>query len=178
MWRDFFMRRKMRRSVGEDNMIVVDPNKVPPGAWFLFSENGTPKLGFGSVGAPVGVKGDYCVIVSPGVPTARARKSLPSNGVFLIDGAFVASPSNVTAFRCAFDGKYDPGSLIITPDSQLLAFMFNEGDSPGGAAAANLKSGTFIEKELRPPYGWFSQWRLFQSGPKGRPEQIFQFPST
>jgi hypothetical protein len=155
-----------------DTENVASPHTLPAGTWFLFSEHGVSKLAFSAV-YEVAHKSQtqHCIVVSPGIPTTRPMRAAPSYGAFPIEAARVEIPSNVTAFRSGYDGEYEPGSLIVLPKRRLLAFAFSE----GRIGLVDLESGRLAEEELRPPFGWFTEWRLFQKRPN-KFEEIFRFP--
>jgi hypothetical protein len=152
----------------------VSPEDIPFGRWFLFSENGVSKLAFNAVFDPHGNQQTaHCIIVHPGVPTSRPRRTVPSFGAFPIEGAFVTPPPNVIAFRTGYDGDIQAGNLVVVPNRKLLAFAFS---NSGQIGIVDLQSGHLVDSSLRPPFGWFSEWRLFQKGPD-RPEEIFRLDS-
>jgi hypothetical protein len=145
---------------------------MPFGTWFLFSEKGVSKLAFSAVFDPHGnQRTAHCIVVSPGPPSSRPRRTVSSFGAFPIDGAFVVTPPNVTTFRSGYDGGFEAGSLIVVPGRKLLAFTF---PNSGHIGLVDIESGRHVESSLKPPFGWFSEWRLFQKGPN-RPEEIFRF---
>src|ERR1700720_368335 len=87
----------------------ASPDELPFGTWFLFSEQGTSKLAFSAVYDPHGnQRAAHCIVVSPGRPISRPRRTVPSFGVFPIEGAFVVTPPNVATFRSGYDGDYEP----------------------------------------------------------------------
>jgi hypothetical protein len=150
---------------------IATPGTLPAGTWFLFSENGESKLALSAVYEVSNkTQQQHCIVVAPGTPTIRPVRLTPNYGAFPLPEARAMPPANATAFHTGYDGEYEPGSLIVTPSNWGLAFAFRE----GGTGIVDLQSGRLVDQDMRPPFGWFSEWRLFQKGPNNF-EEVFRF---